>query len=54
MKVPDDRLRKVLGLSQVSFHGVNHPIAITDVPLEEATKASADAHDVRNQLAVGQ
>lgn len=35
MKVPDDRLRKMLGLSRVSFHDVNHPIAITDAPLEE-------------------
>ncbi len=35
MKVADDRLRKLLGLSQMTFHGVNHPIAITDVPLEE-------------------
>jgi plastocyanin len=34
MKVADDRLRKMLGLSRISFHGVNHPIAITDVPLE--------------------
>ena len=34
VKVADDRLRKVLGLSQMTFHGVNHPIAITDVPLE--------------------
>jgi len=35
MKVPDDRLRKMLGLSRLSFHDVNHPIAITDAPLEE-------------------
>jgi 3',5'-cyclic-AMP phosphodiesterase len=34
MKVADDRLRKVLGLSRMSFHDVNHPIAITDLPLE--------------------
>src|SRR5262245_4924267 len=34
MKVPDDQLRKVLGLSRMSFHDVNHPIAITDAPLE--------------------
>jgi 3',5'-cyclic-AMP phosphodiesterase len=34
MKVADDRLRKLLGLSGMSFHGVNHPIAITDMPLE--------------------
>jgi Icc protein len=34
MKVADDRLRKVLGLSKMSFHDVKHPIAITDLPLE--------------------
>jgi len=45
MKVADDRLRKVLGLSRVSFHGVNHPIAITDVPLETEMQ-TADAHEV--------
>jgi Icc protein len=39
MKVADDRLRKLLGLSQMTFHGVNHPIAITDVPLEEEQTA---------------
>ena len=33
MKVADDRLRTVLGLSRMSFHGVNHPIAITDETL---------------------
>jgi hypothetical protein len=27
MKVADDRLRKVLGLSRMSFHGVNQPVA---------------------------
>jgi Icc protein len=35
MKVEADRLKKILGLSRMSFHDVNHPIAITDVPLEE-------------------
>ena len=45
MKVADDRLRKVLGLSRMSFHGVNHPIAITDVPLETEMQ-TADAHKV--------
>src|SRR4051794_20837811 len=38
MKVSDDRLRKVLGLSGMSLHGVNHPIAITDMPLEAETQ----------------
>ena len=45
MKVADDRLRKVLGLSRMSFHGVNHPIAITDVPLD-AEMQTATAHEV--------
>ena len=45
MKVADDRLRKLLGLSRMSLQGVNHPIAITDVPLE-ADMATAPAHDV--------
>jgi predicted phosphodiesterase len=43
MKVEADRLKKVLGLAQVSFHGVNHPIAVTDVPLEgPAVAATGD------------
>jgi plastocyanin len=45
MKVADDRLRKVLGLSRMSFHGVDHPIAITDVPLE-AEAPTGSTHDV--------
>jgi len=45
LKVADDRLRKVLGLSTMSFHAVNHPIAITDVPLEAETQTTA-ANDV--------
>jgi len=45
MQVADDRLRKVLGLSRMTFQSVNHPIAITDVPLE-ADMQTADAHDV--------
>ncbi len=45
MKVADDRLRKVLGLSRMSFHDVNHPIAITDVPLE-AESQPLGAHDI--------
>jgi plastocyanin len=42
MKVEAARLKKVLGLSRMSFHDINHPIAITDVPLEEEMK-TADA-----------
>jgi Icc protein len=41
MKVEADRLKKLLGLSRMSFHDVNHPIAITDVPLEEEVKTAA-------------
>ena len=43
MKVADDRLRKVLGLSRMSFRAVNHPIAITDVPLEAEAQTGGDA-----------
>jgi plastocyanin len=39
MKVEDDRLRKVLGLSRMSFHAIDHPIAVTDVPLESDVAA---------------
>lgn len=45
MKVADDRLRKMLGLSRMTFHDVNHPIAITDMPLETETQTSG-VHDV--------
>jgi plastocyanin len=41
MKVADDRLRNMLGLSRISLHGVNHPIAITDVPLEAEMQQAA-------------
>jgi Icc protein len=47
LKVDADRLKMVLGLSRMSFHDVNHPIAITDVPLEEGMKtAGAGAKQV--------
>jgi plastocyanin len=47
MKVEADRLKKILGLSRLSFHDINHPIAITDVPLEEDLKtAGAGAKQV--------
>ena len=45
MKVADDRLRKILGLSRMSFHDVNHPIAITDLPLE-ADESPTAARDI--------
>ena len=44
MTVESDRLKKVLGLARVSFHDVNHPIAVTDVPLEDG--AGEDAVEV--------
>src|SRR5690242_2667410 len=49
MKVPGDRLRKVLGLSRLTFHDVNHPIAITDVPLEsEMARSEASSVIIDN------
>ena len=53
MKVEAERLKKVLGLTQVSFHGVNHPIAVTDVPLEGPAMASAADRAVSGPLVVG-
>jgi len=41
MKVEADRLKKLLGLARMSFHDVNHPIAITDVALENDAQATA-------------
>jgi 3',5'-cyclic-AMP phosphodiesterase len=47
MKVESDRLKKVLGLARMSFHDINHPIAITDIALEEdMTTAGAGAAQV--------
>jgi 3',5'-cyclic-AMP phosphodiesterase len=43
MKVEADRLKKLLGLARMSFHDVNHPIAITDVPLENEMKSTGGA-----------
>jgi plastocyanin len=37
MKVEADRLKRMLGLASVAYHDVHHPIAITDMPLENAT-----------------
>jgi hypothetical protein len=41
MKVEADRLKKVLGIARVSFLDVRHPIAVTDVALEETGHALA-------------
>jgi 3',5'-cyclic AMP phosphodiesterase CpdA len=46
LKVPGDRLRKLLGLSRISFHDVNHPIAITDVPLEAEERVTSTGPEV--------
>lgn len=47
MKVEADRLKRMLGLSRMSFHDIKHPIAITDVPLDEDMKtAGAGARQV--------
>jgi plastocyanin len=45
MKVADDRLRKLLGLSRLSFRTINSPIAVTDVPLEPDAQSAA-GHEV--------
>jgi plastocyanin len=41
MTVGADRLKRILGIARMSFHDVNSPIAITDVPLDETPTASA-------------
>jgi plastocyanin len=47
MTVPGERLKQMLGLSRISFHDVRHPIAITDLPLdEEASQASSGVRDI--------
>jgi plastocyanin len=47
MKVETDRLKKMLGLASVAYHDVRHPIAITDMPLENAVaSAGADGRQV--------
>ncbi len=46
MKVEADRLKKVLGIARMSFHDINHPIAITDVPLEDEAQAPQGKHDI--------
>src|SRR4051794_16663699 len=46
MKVEADRLKKVLGIARMSFHDVNHPIAITDLPLEESAPTANGSHEV--------
>jgi plastocyanin len=47
MKVEADRLKKMLGLASIAYHDVHHPIAITDVPLENAVAvAGTDGRQV--------
>jgi Icc protein len=47
MKVEADRLKQMLGLASIGYHEVHHPIAITEVPLENAVASSRpDGHPV--------
>ena len=47
MKVETDRLKQMLGLASIAYHDVHHPIAITDLPLENAVaSAGADGPQV--------
>jgi 3',5'-cyclic-AMP phosphodiesterase len=39
MKVEEDRLKKMLGLTAIAYHDIHHPIAITDLPLESGVTA---------------
>jgi plastocyanin len=41
MKVESDRLKQMLGLASIAYHDVHHPIAITDLPLENAAASAA-------------
>ena len=38
MKVPAEKLRSVLGLTNVYFHKHDHTLAVTDIPLIEPAK----------------
>ena len=40
MKVEADRLKKMLGLASIAYHDVHHPIAITDLPLDNGVAAA--------------
>ena len=46
MKVESDRLKTVLGLAQVSFHEIGHPIAVTDLPLEADAKNTGGSNEI--------
>jgi len=46
MKVESDRLKKILGLAHVSFRDVNHPIAVTDVPLESDAGGAVESRPI--------
>jgi Icc protein len=43
MTVETDRLKQMLGLASIAYHDVHHPIAITDLPLENAVASAAVA-----------
>jgi plastocyanin len=49
MRVDADRLKQMLGLASIAYHDVHHPIAITDLPLEND---GASAGAVGQQVAV--
>jgi hypothetical protein len=42
MKVPADQLQKLLGLTSVHYVEHDHSLAITDLPLFDTTKATAN------------
>jgi 3',5'-cyclic-AMP phosphodiesterase len=46
MQVPPDRLKTLLGLASMSFHDIRHPIAITDITLEDDVQKSAGTTEV--------
>jgi 3',5'-cyclic AMP phosphodiesterase CpdA len=46
LKVESDRLKKVLGLAQVSFHQIGHPIAVTDLPLEADAQNTGGSNEI--------
>jgi hypothetical protein len=42
MKVPADQLQKLLGLTSVQYMEHDHSLAITDTPLVDTAKATAN------------
>lgn len=52
MKVEADRLKKVLGITRIAYHDINHPIAITDVPLDEGMTSEVRVAGARHRREV--